>query len=123
MMATIHGHIAIVKMLLDHGADVHAQNNRGMTALMYAAWNKHAAIVQTLLAHGARLDTKDQDGWTALQYAKDTRLQSSTQTGSAAIVALLQKAKVRRQLLHLAPPESQQIGSIDLRDRHSGRIY
>ena len=123
MMATIHGHIAIVKMLLDHGADVHAQNNRGMTALMYAAWNKHAAIVQTLLAHGARLDTKDQDGWTALQYAKDTRLQSSTQTGSAAIVALLQKAKVRRQLLHLAPPESQQIGSIDLRDLHSGRIY
>ncbi|KAI9891067.1 MAG: hypothetical protein M1814_003418 [Vezdaea aestivalis] len=67
LAASIGGHEAVVKLLLDKGADIHAkEDNNGWTALVGAAWNGHEAIVKLLLDKGADVNVKDNSGWTAL---------------------------------------------------------
>jgi ankyrin repeat protein len=48
--ASEKGHIETVKLLLDHGADVHVDNDR---ALRCASDNGHTETVKVLLDHGA----------------------------------------------------------------------
>jgi ankyrin repeat protein len=55
-----------VKMLLDKGADVNAQDVHGQTALMYAAYWGKLETTRVLLDHGALVDSKDDRGTTAL---------------------------------------------------------
>ena len=45
----------MTKLLLDHGADVAAADNKGFTALMLAAIGGHEAVTKLLLDHGADL--------------------------------------------------------------------
>jgi ankyrin repeat protein len=51
----------VVQLLLQHGADVHAVNDEGYHALLYASENGHAAIVELLLQHGAVMELDDED--------------------------------------------------------------
>jgi ankyrin len=54
MAAARTGSAAMVKALLNHGADVKARENvRGQTALMWAISQKHPDIVRVLIEHGA----------------------------------------------------------------------
>ncbi len=54
MFATAHARIEIVQLLLAHGADVHARNTGGTTALFYAASTKgRTENAKVLLASGA----------------------------------------------------------------------
>ncbi|RYP53370.1 hypothetical protein DL768_001615 [Monosporascus sp. mg162] len=46
------GHEAVVRQLLETGADVHARDKDGRTALSYAAERGHEAVVQLLLKSG-----------------------------------------------------------------------
>ena len=48
MVAAFHGHTEAVKMLLLMGANPHAKNLKGDTALDYAKVGKHAAIITIL---------------------------------------------------------------------------
>jgi ankyrin repeat protein len=64
--ALIHGHDAIVELLLKHGADVHRAANNGRTPLHIAASNGRANVVEWLLDHHANLEAKDARGWTPL---------------------------------------------------------
>ena len=50
--AASRGHLAIVRLLLEHGADVHDWNDH---ALFMAARKKHGLVVGLLLRHGADL--------------------------------------------------------------------
>ncbi|MBR4356056.1 MAG: ankyrin repeat domain-containing protein [Elusimicrobiaceae bacterium] len=59
----------IVSFLLDKGADKNAQDNSGMTALMWAAYNKHTFMVQLLRRAGANITVTDQNGATAIHWA------------------------------------------------------
>ena len=47
-----------------------AKNNKGVTALMFAAIGGHAAAIAALLAAGAEVEAKDDKGKTALEIAE-----------------------------------------------------
>ncbi len=78
----------MVEALLARGADVHARNRRGATALHYAADTNHddadaqAATIGVLLQAGADADARDKSGTAPLHRAVRTR-------GVSAVRALL----------------------------------
>ncbi len=67
--AATRGDIAIVKTLLEGGADVNTRSQLGATALFRALENRHTEVADTIVTH-PRLDINAQstDGWTALIY-------------------------------------------------------
>jgi ankyrin repeat protein len=54
--------VEVMTLLLDHGAKIDDQDNRGRTALMIAAELNHEAAVDLLLAHGADKTLRDKQG-------------------------------------------------------------
>jgi len=65
---------AIVRALLDGGADVNAVTNEGGTALMYAVSAGDPEIVRTLTEKGARVNARNNRGQPALMIAIETAL-------------------------------------------------
>jgi uncharacterized protein len=61
----------VVQTLLDAGADINAQNNQGMTALMEAALRDDTEIVKVLLKNRANADLSSKNGLRASSIAKD----------------------------------------------------
>ena len=59
-----------VTVLLDAGADVHAADEAGNTALHGAANRGANSVVELLLAHGARIDAANKQGWMAVTIAQ-----------------------------------------------------
>lgn len=61
----------IVKYLIDHGADIHAKDRDGKTALMYACLNGNLEIVNYLIENGAEalINCADENGMTPLTIA------------------------------------------------------
>lgn len=64
-----HDCLAMVKILLENGADVNAHNNQGTTALTYAAVKGKAEVVEALLIAGANPNARDNDTETVLMWA------------------------------------------------------
>jgi ankyrin repeat protein len=52
--ASINGALEVVRLLLEHGADVEAKDNDGETALQVAAYKGHDEVVELLREHGAK---------------------------------------------------------------------
>ncbi|KAJ1467046.1 ankyrin repeat-containing domain protein, partial [Baffinella frigidus] len=69
LWAALGNHINVVEMLLDHGADVHARDGCGRTALHYAAMFHNLPLVVLLHKHLAEFSTFDLYGNTALHFA------------------------------------------------------
>ncbi len=61
--------LAAAELLIEAGADVNAQDQRGRSALHGAASLGYTDLVTYLAAHGASLDAKDEDGVTPLDAA------------------------------------------------------
>ncbi|MDJ0512937.1 MAG: quinoprotein dehydrogenase-associated putative ABC transporter substrate-binding protein [Methyloceanibacter sp.] len=59
----------IAKALIESGADIDAQAENGMTALMIAAANNSAPMIGLLMAAGANPDVKNAQGQTAIDVA------------------------------------------------------
>ena len=51
--AAVGGQLAVVKLLLKHGADLNNRGEKNRCPLWRAAFNGHAAVVRELLSHGA----------------------------------------------------------------------
>jgi ankyrin repeat protein len=64
--AADHGHIEIVKYLLDRGADIETPSVGGWSPLLSAAESGHSDIVKLLLDRGAIRDKRTEDEFTAL---------------------------------------------------------
>ena len=75
-------YIGILRALILHGADVHATDAGGSTALQHAAMLGKTGSIDVLVEFGAEVDSADLDGCTALHWA-------SMEGNSEAIVALL----------------------------------
>ena len=63
------GHLAMVELMLDHGADIKAKDLYGSTALMTAASTGNALVVKYLLKTGADIKPSDNSGASALMRA------------------------------------------------------
>ena len=86
VQASEKGHLALVEVLLAHGANVHADHDgygNHDTALTKASRNGHLAIVEVLLAHGADVHADDGYG------RDDEALVVATQKGHLAVVEVL----------------------------------
>jgi ankyrin repeat protein len=61
----------IVNMLLEHGANPNATQERGFVPLHDAAANGNLALVQLLVKHGAQVNAKAEDGKTPADMATE----------------------------------------------------
>jgi len=62
MLASKYGELAIVKLLLEKGADVNAKDNRGYTALSQASKYGQLEVAKLLLKKGANVNAKEDWG-------------------------------------------------------------
>ena len=60
--------LKLAEILIRAGIDVNCRNERGITALMYAAALGNETLIQLLLKHGADKTLKDGQGRTASAY-------------------------------------------------------
>ena len=68
-LASREGHLEVVKYLVEDGANINAKNKDSWTALMWASLNGHLEVVKYLIENGADINAKDKDGWTVLMWA------------------------------------------------------
>jgi ankyrin repeat protein len=81
------GHIDMVRLLVEKGADIQAADSRGYTALMRAVLSYEpgsAKVVEYLLSLGAGVSSKNETGETALSFA--------LRFGDTEVAAMLRKA-------------------------------
>ena len=88
MLAAANGPVQNVGTLLDAGADLHAKDVKGRTALMLAVREGQIDTVQALLRRGARVNDEDANGKTTLNYAEED-LKEQTRTD---MIRILKKA-------------------------------
>lgn len=89
------GHVSVAHLLLDHGADVNAQNRLGTSVLTVASRGGHLGVVKLLLEAGAFVDHHSPSG--EQPGAADSRdellditaLMAAIQHGHEAVVRLL----------------------------------
>jgi hypothetical protein len=62
---------SVVRLLLEHGADINVQDHVGQTPLHWASFNGALEIGRLLLEHHADVEAKDNNGKTALQVAAE----------------------------------------------------
>ena len=82
------GHTEIFKILVSHGANIHARDNYGRTVLIWAALHGTEEVVTLLCKMGADPEIKDKGGNTAFTEAKNK--------GRSGIVELLKKCSQNR---------------------------
>ena len=72
-LAAWQGHVDIVRLLLDRGADVNARGDGGRTPLHYAAYWGHLDVVELLIEEGADVTLTTEFGHTPLVTAAYSR--------------------------------------------------
>ena len=82
-LAAEHGHLGMVKLLLDKGSDVNAQDNHWGTALQAASLGGYEQIVKLLINKGADVNAQGGGGWSR------NALQRASEVGHDQIVRLL----------------------------------
>ncbi|MBN1578688.1 MAG: ankyrin repeat domain-containing protein [Chitinispirillaceae bacterium] len=67
--ASAKGDLALVKKLIDEGANVNNADASGRTALLEAAWGGYNDVVKFLIERGAKVNSADTSGFTPLMRA------------------------------------------------------
>jgi len=69
MWAASGGSLETMTLLFNRGANIHAQDNKGLNALMCSSWNNHANIVAFLADKGTDIHVRNSNGQDALLLA------------------------------------------------------
>jgi ankyrin repeat domain-containing protein 17 len=69
LLASLRGHLAVMRHLLLHGANINTTTNKGWTALMFASKRNDEDCVRMLLSEGADVNHLSPDRRTALSEA------------------------------------------------------
>jgi ankyrin repeat protein len=69
VVAAEEGQLGVVTLVIERGADIHARDRQGCTALWYAASEGHEDVTTFLLAEGAQASTANASGITPLMEA------------------------------------------------------
>ena len=72
-LASRKGHVDVARMLVEHGADVSAQDKYGWTPLHWASTKGQGDVARMLVEHGADVSAQDEYGWTPLHRASDRK--------------------------------------------------
>jgi ankyrin repeat protein len=71
MVWAIHGHIDILHLLVENGADLEAQDDHGERALHKAAYSGHLPFIQELISrYHVDINARENNGTTALWWAR-----------------------------------------------------
>uniref|UniRef100_A0A7E4VTV5 ANK_REP_REGION domain-containing protein n=1 Tax=Panagrellus redivivus TaxID=6233 RepID=A0A7E4VTV5_PANRE len=62
MVAARHGHVGLVDLLINRGADMNIRDNKGLTAIMHTIICRHASTAALLIDNGCDLTVKDENG-------------------------------------------------------------
>ena len=87
-----------VKICLDHGARVNAENSMGLRAIFGAVNRGSDDIVELLVDRGAEIDLKDKEGRTLMQWAEGVFLATNPPERKPSTVALLAKLQEKDRL-------------------------
>ena len=68
--AAFHGHLAIVKLLFNHGGNLNHKDDDGFTPLILASCEGHLKVVKWLLKNGSNVSARDKFGDTASDSSK-----------------------------------------------------
>jgi len=69
IIASYYNHTAVIKILIQWGADLELKDNLGNTALMGASFKGHKETVSLLLDAGAEINAENEQGATAVTFA------------------------------------------------------
>jgi ankyrin repeat protein len=83
--------VEAVKVAMDAGLDLNAENTRGETALDGAAGRGADLIVQFLVDHGAKINAKSKQGYTPVDYAMGKAVVGQLPVPHESTVTLLRK--------------------------------
>lgn len=72
MLSTYHGHAALTRLFLSHGADPNRLNDRGQSPLAGAVFKNETELVDILLDAGADVDAGRPSAWEAVELFKKT---------------------------------------------------
>ncbi|KAK0721680.1 hypothetical protein B0T26DRAFT_739157 [Lasiosphaeria miniovina] len=106
-------HEAVVKLLLEKGADTEVKDKGGWTPLSWAAEQGHEAVVKLLLEKGADTEVKDKFGRTPLSWVAEG--------GHEAVVKLLLEKGVLRSWLNTGGRDGPHMSSVRPTRRRSVR--
>jgi uncharacterized protein len=87
-----------VKICLDHGADVNAENSMGLSAIFGAVNRGSDYIVQFLADKGARVDVKDKEGRTLMTWAEGVFLETNPPERKPSTIELLAKLQEKQKV-------------------------
>jgi len=73
-LASYLGRHLVVKLYIEHGANVNTQNKSGSSPLHLASKNGNVEVVSMLIAAGASLISKDKKGQMPYSYAKNEQI-------------------------------------------------
>jgi ankyrin repeat protein len=88
--AATTGHAEAMRVLLDHGALVDAQDAAGASALHLAVGGRQWAAAQVLLHYGARTDLARSDGVTAAEMARASAHPTLTQSHTTDVADIIE---------------------------------
>ncbi|KAL4783423.1 ankyrin [Aspergillus varians] len=90
----------MIRLLLNHGADLEAKENFGFTPLLYASRHHDKDMIRLLLEYGANTKAKDYSGSTPLLYASRENINAKDNLGCVPLLKIVRRLRGRMLELH-----------------------